>query len=219
MFSDGKRSPMRTYLLPQDPSAKWLRGQPANHECATCNLCAHGEDCATVDHPYSLRGDTGLRCYQCTQRSHETYAPARAPMGNLTTKAKELPKPYRKPEGRFYPDSRVPNWCVSVVVDIEVECPRQSILEYRVAFAEMMQPVQKSKVVYYKGEQVRDADDRLGVKVYLHMVLQVSGKTLIEEAKETVRGWLRDMNTVWARRMDVLSCEKKAEESQRKLDE
>ncbi|KAL4795394.1 hypothetical protein BDV19DRAFT_389266 [Aspergillus venezuelensis] len=216
MFTEHKPSLVRTHPLPQDPAERWLRGQPANHECAFCLLCTKGVDCPTASHPYNLRGDTGLRCYQCSSCSHENYTPTRTTWGNLTTKAKELPKPYAEPEKKYHSNSQEPHWCVSVPIQIDTDCPRWSLLEYRVALAELMK---KAKVTVHKGDEVGDVDRRVGINVNVYMKPHTPKRFVREEARETVRNWLKDMNMVWVRRMDIIIQDKEAEESKQKLEE
>ncbi|KAL4940708.1 hypothetical protein BDV06DRAFT_17536 [Aspergillus oleicola] len=216
MVPEDKRSPERTHPLPQDPPDRWLRGQPANHECAFCLLCTKGVDCPTARHPYNLRGDKGLRCYQCSSCSHEDYQPTRTPGGYLKHGTKELPKAYVRPEGKYYSNSPQPYWCVSVPIDMDMVCTKWSLLNYRVALAEIMQ---KTKVVVHKGDAVYDVDRRVGINVDVYMGPNASPKMVREEAKEIVRNWLKDMNMVWVRRMDNIIRDQEAQESERKLKE
>ncbi|BCS18519.1 uncharacterized protein APUU_11347A [Aspergillus puulaauensis] len=162
----------------QAPESTWVPGQQAKYECATCTLCSTGSDCPTAGHPFNTELQTGLRCYQLSQKQLEEL---------------DTPKPYKKPPKRFYTD----DFTWYVVIPLEEECD-SLIFRYRVALAEM----ENAKATIYT-EKPDDEDCGKGFVFEIGMKQSTDIKMVLEEAREILRDRLRSNVNVWAMEVSI----------------
>ncbi|KAL5339895.1 hypothetical protein BJX70DRAFT_141950 [Aspergillus crustosus] len=162
--------------IPMGPCADWVRFKPAPHECPTCTLCTTGKDCPSASHPYSKDAQTGLRCYRCSACSHHAY----------TGNDPDLPQAHKPAPDRFH--TLMHCWYVHVPLEGLGNNHNSVILRARVALAEL----NNGRATIYGQGEWHDVPTGSGRVMEVWMKESTGLKTVLDQAREKVKGELRD---------------------------